>query len=1016
MRKVLLSTLFMLSMAAPVVWAGVPSSGTLSPSNPQLDYDGGPYTGANPSNQTGDPNCDLVPNTCDDYALTIDIDGAWLALHPTAVVDIRTTWPGPSDFDVYFQDQNGTTIDVDGANAGVPEHIIYVPISGVHQYRIRTLVFAAVNESFHCTVKLFEAPPVNSGDAIYNPSTDVFTCNKHLEGAALAFDHGGDGEPAVGVEPSGTAWVTGIAGVGAGIGLWKFDSADVCAQSPAFQNQPDAGVGGGDTDMAIAPVANALGFHNIYTSSLSLANVTSSTSLDGGATFALTPISTPSTVQDRQWNAAYGVNTLYLSFNIGATQPGQVLKLYRSSGAGLAGTFVGPFLPRGTIDPTITYGLGCMAVDTRPGGDEVLLAAGPDGQGNVYQGWHQNSGNEVWVGASRDFGTTWIQSKVVTLPVGSSAEHKFTWVAVDGGGNVYTCWATANNVYYSVSQDIKTSDTPTWSAPIRVNNGPNTKTCVLPMMDAGSAGRVIFGWYGTTADNSSTAGAPWQYFTARCNNATGALPVIEQVQVSDHVVHTGVVCLNGLGCSCCRELLECQELAVNPVDGSTFLTYAGAGGIYVSREVAGVSGIAGKTVTDNTGPCPALNDNPPCTAPPVTQFPCIEPGVTMADDPADDQGATGSTQQDIRKVSIAEPWMGAGVRRLVFTMKVANLASDSLSLTQNSLWTILWTHPDGGQFPQKFVQMNTCDPTALPTFAYGHVEGVGPSALQSQDGTLTTGVSYTADGTIRIEVDPALFGPTDADLILENVQGETRLLLGTLCGGLIQLLDTTNPSNYTMRNNTWCEPHTVTCAPSGTHQTGPDVPLTFLVNNPSTAPRTFLVVLQDHNHWMVGGSTLVGPLGPVSPGQSGAVNVLVRMDPQCNPATDILDFQASAPDLPSPNTQSCSTTLTCEVSTTGVPQPETPARYRLAVVGANPSRGGTLLSYAVPQSARVKIEVFSVLGQRVRTLVDRSVDAGEHTARFALREEGGHNLGPGVYLVRMTAGEWTKGVRVVALN
>ena len=91
MRKVLLATLFMLSLCAPQAWAAVPSSGTLSPSNPQLDYDGGPYTGSNPSNQIDDPNCDLVPNTCDDYALTIDIDGAWQAAHPTAIVAFGRT-------------------------------------------------------------------------------------------------------------------------------------------------------------------------------------------------------------------------------------------------------------------------------------------------------------------------------------------------------------------------------------------------------------------------------------------------------------------------------------------------------------------------------------------------------------------------------------------------------------------------------------------------------------------------------------------------------------------------------------------------------------------------------------------------------------------------------------------------------------------------------------------------------------------------------------------------------------
>ena len=191
--------------------------------------------------------------------------------------------------------------------------------------------------------------------------------------------------------------------------------------------------------------------------------------------------------------------------------------------------------------------------------------------------------------------------------------------------------------------------------------------------------------------------------------------------------------------------------------------------------------------------------------------------------------------------------------------------------------------------------------------------------------------------------------------------------------------------------------------------------MTFLVNNPSTAPRLFAIALSDGNGWIVGGGPVLGGVGPVSPGQSGAVNVLVRMDPQCSPQIDVLDFQATASDLPAPNGQSCATTLTCDVSTTAVPQPEA-GPCRLALVGPNPSRGGTLLSYAVARGSQVRIEVFSVLGQRVRTLVNREVGPGEYTARFALREEGARDLGPGVYLVRMTAGEWTKGIRVVALN
>ena len=400
----------------------------------------------------------------------------------------------------------------------------------------------------------------------------------------------------------------------------------------------------------------------------------------------------------------------------------------------------------------------------------------------------------------------------------------------------------------------------------------------------------------------------------------------------------------------------------------------------------------------------------------AVESPCIEPGVTMTIDPDGDQGNAGNAQQDIQKVSVAEPWMGAGVRRLVFTMKVAQLGADALSLAQNTLWTVLWTHPNGGQYPQKFVQMNTCDPTALPTFGYGHVEGVGPSALQSQDGTLTTGASYSPDGTIRIEVDPALFGSTSPDLILTGVQGETRLLLGTHCSGLIERLDSTNQSNYTMRGNTWCEPHTVTCAPSETRQTGSDVPMTFYVNNPSTAPRTFLIALQENNHWMVGGNNLVGPVGPVSPGSSGAVNVLVRMDPACNPATDLLTFSASAQDLPTPEPAELLDDAHARSRRPGSPRRttrrDTVSRSRVPIRAA----AGRPSPTPVPRSTPVKIEVFSVFGQRVRTLVNRVVEPGEYTTWFALQQEGARTLGAGVSSRAHDDRDWSQSVRVVALN
>ncbi len=997
-------------LTSPAIAAN-PSGGTLSPATPAISYTGGPYTGSNPSNQLGDPDCSLVPNTCDDYALTVDVDAVYLSANPNAIVQIRVEWPGPSDFDLYLQDPvSDATLKSSGELAGMPEVISFSAVEGIHQYRVRTLVFAAVNETFTGTVRLLATPPVDTGAVAYVTSGDVFTCNKHLEGQSVVFDHGGDGEPAVAIDKDGNTWITGIAGVGGGIGLWKFAAADVCAQSPTYLDNPDAGAGGGDTDIAIAPEKNALGNYNIYTSSLSLANVTSSTSLDGGNTFVLTPISTPSTVNDRQWNATYGVNTIYLSFNIGATQPGQVLELYRSPAAGAAGTFLGPYLPRGAADPQITYGLGNLAVDQRPGGDEVTGTAGADGEGNVYQGYHQNDGNEVWMAVSRDFGVTWTQSLAFDAPTGVSMDHKFTWVAVDGGGNVYTCWSDDHNVYYSVSQDIKTSNTPTWSPPRRVNNGALTKTCVLPMMEAGSSGRVVFAWYGTDSPSNATPGAQYHYFHARCNNATGLLPVIEQVKVSDHVVHTGIVCQDGLGCGCCRELLECQELAVNPLDGSSLVTYAGAGGIHVTHEVAGASAIDGKTITDNSGPCPALTDDPPCVIVQPPSSACILPGTRVATDPNGDvtNPLADPVQHDIEGVWFAEPWLGEGVRELIVTLKVAGLGPTAADLPINTLWTVLWSNPvPGDPFPTKFVQMNTCDVTASPSFAYGHVEGT----IQTQDGS-TTG-SWSSDGTIEVHINPALVGNPQVNQLLGSTVGEVRLLIGALCSGSIQTLDNVSGVAYKVQGNDYCRPHTVTCAANITDGPG-DYPVQFVIHNPSTASRLFAIALQSAHGWLVGG-TLLGPVGPVSPNSSISIPAIIRMPGDCTPASDVVDFQAAAMDLPPPdNADQCATTATCEnVVAVG----DHPNGLTFSLVGSNPFHGRTQVSYSIPARAAVRIEAFNVAGQRVRTLVNEVQEAGAYSASFSLGERrGAQSLGAGVYLVRITVGEWSRSMRLVALH
>jgi uncharacterized repeat protein (TIGR01451 family) len=86
-----------------------------------------------------------------------------------------------------------------------------------------------------------------------------------------------------------------------------------------------------------------------------------------------------------------------------------------------------------------------------------------------------------------------------------------------------------------------------------------------------------------------------------------------------------------------------------------------------------------------------------------------------------------------------------------------------------------------------------------------------------------------------------------------------------------------------------------------------------------------------------------------------------------------------------------------------------------ALAGANPFRGGTMFTYALPTRMPVRIDVYDVAGRRVRTLVDRDEEPGVHTVGLTqVGPEG--RLGAGVYLVRLRAGDIQKTVRVIAVH
>ena len=80
-----------------------------------------------------------------------------------------------------------------------------------------------------------------------------------------------------------------------------------------------------------------------------------------------------------------------------------------------------------------------------------------------------------------------------------------------------------------------------------------------------------------------------------------------------------------------------------------------------------------------------------------------------------------------------------------------------------------------------------------------------------------------------------------------------------------------------------------------------------------------------------------------------------------------------------------------------------PVRFSLGQSYPNPFNPSTIIPYELAGAARVRLDVFNLLGQRVITLVDDEQVAGSYTARWDARDASGQGVASGVYLYRLTA-------------
>jgi hypothetical protein len=90
--------------------------------------------------------------------------------------------------------------------------------------------------------------------------------------------------------------------------------------------------------------------------------------------------------------------------------------------------------------------------------------------------------------------------------------------------------------------------------------------------------------------------------------------------------------------------------------------------------------------------------------------------------------------------------------------------------------------------------------------------------------------------------------------------------------------------------------------------------------------------------------------------------------------------------------------------------------YDLARATPNPFHSSTSIQFSVPNRQHVSIEVYNILGQKVRTLVDETLDPNSYVREWDGRSDNGVQVSSGIYFYKMVAGDYSKTQKTVLLK
>jgi len=97
-------------------------------------------------------------------------------------------------------------------------------------------------------------------------------------------------------------------------------------------------------------------------------------------------------------------------------------------------------------------------------------------------------------------------------------------------------------------------------------------------------------------------------------------------------------------------------------------------------------------------------------------------------------------------------------------------------------------------------------------------------------------------------------------------------------------------------------------------------------------------------------------------------------------------------------------------------EPVTPFVTKLHSNYPNPFNPETTIGFSVENQSLVTVEIYNIIGQRVRVLVNEVMEAGEHSAVWNGRDRNNREVSSGIYFYRMQSGEYTDTKKMILMK